>query len=164
MRHHAGQAGLVSCPRPSSRLSQDPLIPVAGFKPTSRSKTILARERSCLGSTRAAFWKSTPSLFYQQANSDVLPRIQQPAPASFPNRGPLRREVTGSGSLAYSLGPGPRPDCLPRPQLVYTESSPWNHTGRLDIDLTVPTSFTCYKSVFWIFTTTIYYFYYFKMQ
>ncbi|XDB55616.1 PREDICTED: GTPase-activating Rap/Ran-GAP domain-like protein 3 isoform X1 [Capra hircus] len=28
-----------------------------------------------------------------RANSDVLPRIQQPAPASFPNRGPLRREV-----------------------------------------------------------------------
>lgn len=154
----------ATCPRPSSRLSQDSSIPVAGFKPTSGSKRILARERSCLGSTRAAFWKSTPNLFYQQANSDVLPRIQQPPLACFPSRGLLWREVTGSGSLACSLGPGPRHDCLPRPQLVSTESSPWNHGGRLDIDLTVPTSFTCYKSVFRIFTTTIYYFYHFKMQ
>ena len=111
MCHHEGQAGLVSCPRPSSRLSQDPSVPVASFKPTSGSKTVLARERSCLWSTRAAFWKSTPSSFYQQANSDVLPWIQQPALASFhqqrpPPEGGNRIRVSG-------LFIGPRsPSCL----------------------------------------------------
>ncbi|XP_042101617.1 GTPase-activating Rap/Ran-GAP domain-like protein 3 isoform X2 [Ovis aries] len=42
---------------------------------------------------KAVFFDDFCALFCWKANSDVLPRIQQPAPASFPNRGPLRREV-----------------------------------------------------------------------